>query len=552
MVVAVVRPALSFCLAPFSSLSRHAPAPLSFGSVSDLVGRSLTGCDPTFLVGLWPGVMPPPQRAHSPAPLAKLEDIFHVSDPRRALLREAGITLLPDKFDSNFEIPMVKCTIGLRPKNVRAKEWRDQYNESQPMHPILEFPAGNLLWLGGKNAGHDKKTLLENDISVRFCCADKHALWPSREFKDIHIDTNALTEGTIPIEEFIKKRHQVWDYIEAGHSVLVFCLQGANRSPLITMILVMQATDCSVMDAVKYVRSLRGIVEVSEPGPGCSVSPLDFLREHEERLLTEVWHRHLYLCEMPPLLTRGQFVHWVRDQIEEEAWAEEERRTGGGSAPRAGTETVSDRVPCRSVPRASPPRAPPKQKGSSSSAGPDAAAAAAPSPKMTQVPLSPSVDPDALPAAEGSSPLEAPSAPDSSAPAPASPAPYSASAPGSALAAEPSSAEMVAKIAALEASRTKLVEALSGKIAMLSKRLQMQDEKEVTAAMKLHEALLDGKFDTVHHHYFLPLLPTTTHYYPLLLLLLLRLLRRRRLLRIADINHFVIARGLMWDRSSNG
>ena len=65
---------------------------------------------------------------------------------------------------------------------------------------------------------------------------------------------------------------QIDDFLEDSGSVLVHCLRGANRSPVVVILYVMGKCQMSWHRAKQFVSDCRGLVDVRDPKMGNSVA----------------------------------------------------------------------------------------------------------------------------------------------------------------------------------------------------------------------------------------------------------------------------------------
>ena len=144
------------------------------------------------------------------------------------------------------------------------------------------------LYLGCKQAAENKKLLKQLGIKVRVPClhATKYKLRPDHSFVDAkNTCANELVEGWPGSwEDIIAAAEMVVNLLETVGDVLLFCIQGANRSPFIAAIALLLLTKNSASDVVVFLGQVRRIVDLSsrrweaKPGP----TPVEVLGLVEE------------------------------------------------------------------------------------------------------------------------------------------------------------------------------------------------------------------------------------------------------------------------------
>ena len=98
------------------------------------------------------------------------------------------------------------------------------------------------------------------------------------------IDMNGIVEGNTPFENLADGIIMLDSHMKRSGSALVHCLQSANRTAIFLTAFIVAKCGVRVDDPVRYLKKLRPIVDIAKPGPDMYVSPLAYLRNHEEHV----------------------------------------------------------------------------------------------------------------------------------------------------------------------------------------------------------------------------------------------------------------------------
>jgi hypothetical protein len=125
-----------------------------------------------------------------------------------------------------------------------------------------------MLWLGGQEAANDVEYLVQNNISVRYVCKERYDCRDDDRFQHGRFVVDRYFGNSyrkIPGRGDItglKAAIEEIDYMLAqGHSVLLYCRQGARRAASMAMTYLMSKCRLSASTCHRYLTDMRGIVE---------------------------------------------------------------------------------------------------------------------------------------------------------------------------------------------------------------------------------------------------------------------------------------------------
>ena len=179
------------------------------------------------------------------------------------------------------------------------------------MNPVMCFPNGRMLWLGCKLAAHDQRFLKSNEIAARWCVMDGHQLWGCQGFEDMETtNSNQLTEGKIPPEHLLEQIAELWKRLKTK-SVLVHCLRGANRSPLMVLLFLYMLTSEPWATLYDYLWKIRPIVDLQRPAPGHKVTPTDLFNKMAPELRELADELGMPLMKLPRVMSKVDFARFA-------------------------------------------------------------------------------------------------------------------------------------------------------------------------------------------------------------------------------------------------
>lgn len=117
------------------------------------------------------------------------------------------------------------------------------------------------LWLGNINSSKDDHFFRTNNINVVFNCT-----------KDLPFSINVPHKYRVPIDDNLEKEEirnlalwapevaiKLYRHFKNGDRILVHCMAGMQRSAACTAILLIFAKQCTVSEAISFIRSKRPI-----------------------------------------------------------------------------------------------------------------------------------------------------------------------------------------------------------------------------------------------------------------------------------------------------
>lgn len=196
--------------------------------------------------------------------------VFPSCDPRRWLLsRAVGEEFRDRRIQKLLRSVLLQDPYGGQVKALR--HCRDSYNERHTMHAMLHlapFNSRGQIWLGGLAASSNAALLEEAQISL---------IWPASSSKDMTraaiFEVYPVTDGTgvmagdLPLEPILQRVAEVAKKVLAGSGLLVCCRNGAHRSSLILLIILMFMTGRRPGQLADYMQRLRNIVDVWSSPP---------------------------------------------------------------------------------------------------------------------------------------------------------------------------------------------------------------------------------------------------------------------------------------------
>jgi hypothetical protein len=202
--------------------------------------------------------------------------MYSPCDPRMKLCVDSGLT--PRQWPM---LPFVQdeTVVDYRQGHRAGRDvYNSADNHSQAMTAVFQHASGALLWVGSRLAAFDWGFLQANNISSRLCSANSWAPRPSRHFVDLQTtDMNDVNEGNISMEDFAEHLFLLDDTLAAGSDVLVYCRNGANRSPLHVAAYIVMKTLVGFQEVHSYLIALRRIVDLSSCERHNRVLPETFL-----------------------------------------------------------------------------------------------------------------------------------------------------------------------------------------------------------------------------------------------------------------------------------
>ena len=196
--------------------------------------------------------------------------LFTPLDPRMALLPDSLKGAVVDLVRSGWKPPMVsdRGVIELQPFLTRScKAQREGYNKLRPMTPVLDLVAGGQLWLGSMVT---PAILRSNAIGGVVDCTGRPRELPGGIESLMNFDLDRMTEEH-DVATALKALEVIDQKLEAGDSVLVNCLRGANRSPVLVILYLMLKCNLTWQQAVDHASLCRGLVDVRDPKWGFTV-----------------------------------------------------------------------------------------------------------------------------------------------------------------------------------------------------------------------------------------------------------------------------------------
>ena len=205
-------------------------------------------------------------RANSPG----LRPCFTPLDPRMALVPDEKKEAVSDLVARGWKAPMVSDRVPeLMPFLQRScKEQRECYNHIRPMTPVLDVGSATL-WLGSAEAL--KPAILNaNAIGGVVDCTGRIETLPPGVQGLYALDMNGVMEGR-DLATALCVLEAIDDTLTRGDFVLVNCLRGANRSPVMAILYCMVKCAMTWEAAVGHVSSVRGVTDVREAKWGYKV-----------------------------------------------------------------------------------------------------------------------------------------------------------------------------------------------------------------------------------------------------------------------------------------
>ena len=151
--------------------------------------------------------------------------------------------------------------------------------------------CGGKLWLGGEAAASNLQLLRKNKITYLAPAASKPCSAQSMEIKQLAVvDGTGVANNDIPFEKLMNVVDQVVEALVAGHSVLVYCRNGAHRSATLCSVVLLRMLGDTTPDQIHvFLNSARNIVDLESRAPPSkyrqvSKRPIDALRELAERV----------------------------------------------------------------------------------------------------------------------------------------------------------------------------------------------------------------------------------------------------------------------------
>ena len=224
--------------------------------------------------------------------------IFASCDPRRWLLSSA----VGEEFRDKKVQKLLKATLLQDPYGGQVKALRycrDAYNERHCMHCVLDLSnhaSRGQVWLGGVAASSNANLLEEARVSD---------IWPAsyeREAtKDGRFFIHPITDGTgvisseYPLDPILQRVNEVAKKVLQGAVLLVCCRNGAHRSSLIVLIILIFMTGRRPGEIAEYLQQIRNIVDLwSSPPRRRDLNGLRFCEQVYDRVC-----RHQRSCNFP-------------------------------------------------------------------------------------------------------------------------------------------------------------------------------------------------------------------------------------------------------------
>lgn len=151
--------------------------------------------------------------------------------------------------------------------------------------------CGGKLWLGGEAAASNLQLLRKNKITYLAPAASKPCSAQSMDIKQLTVvDGTGIANNDIPFEKIMTVVDQIVEALVAGHSVLIYCRNGAHRSAtLCSVVLLRMLSDARPNDIHVFLNSARNIVDLESRAPPTkyrqvSTRPIDALAGLSERV----------------------------------------------------------------------------------------------------------------------------------------------------------------------------------------------------------------------------------------------------------------------------
>lgn len=114
------------------------------------------------------------------------------------------------------------------------------------------------LWLGDVDNAMDRNFLNENNISIVICCARELLYQLDDDYIDV-VYFSISDDKDSDIDNYFDK---VADLIHSsGKRVLIHCLAGINRSPILTASYLIKYYYLSTDEALKYIKDIRDEID---------------------------------------------------------------------------------------------------------------------------------------------------------------------------------------------------------------------------------------------------------------------------------------------------
>ena len=216
-------------------------------------------------------------------------DVFSPADPRRWLLADVRGEQWRDRQITR----QLRSTLLEDPYQgaVKALRWcRDAYNDRHCMHCVLDmaaFGSKGQLWLGGVAASSDAGLLEESNVKFIWPANFERTLSNDPRFQVLPVtDGTGVMAGDLPLEPILARVSEIClKVLEGFGGLLVCCHNGAHRSSLIMMLILMFMTGRRPGDIATYLQAIRNIVDVwSCPPRRPGLYALDFCNKVYEKV----------------------------------------------------------------------------------------------------------------------------------------------------------------------------------------------------------------------------------------------------------------------------
>ena len=196
--------------------------------------------------------------------------VFPSCDPRRWLLsRAVGEEFRDRKIQKLLRSVLMSDPYGGQVKALR--HCRDAYNDRHTMHVMLNlspFNSKGQIWLGGLAASSNAALLEEAKISVIWPASNSPDMTRAATFEVLPVtDGTGVMAGDLPLEPILQRVNEVARKVLAGSGLLVCCRNGAHRSSLIVLIILMFMTGRRPGELAQNMQRLRNIVDVWSSPP---------------------------------------------------------------------------------------------------------------------------------------------------------------------------------------------------------------------------------------------------------------------------------------------
>jgi protein-tyrosine phosphatase len=116
------------------------------------------------------------------------------------------------------------------------------------------------LWLGNKNASIDSDFLRENNITVVFNCTKTLPFHDSVRKYRVPVDDNLEPSEIANMEKWAPEIvYKVLREYHAGHSILIHCHAGMQRSAAVMAMVLIALTQKSADEVMAHIRSKRPV-----------------------------------------------------------------------------------------------------------------------------------------------------------------------------------------------------------------------------------------------------------------------------------------------------